>query len=99
MSLFSRSSIDNSVFFSTVCLLVVLNVSQYAFNLGEVASDRLSLTFGFPCSYYSESLLLNRGRVSYWGIIGDLMFALILGLLTGYLASRIRELVRKSRLD
>lgn len=96
MSFWRPLPIDNSVFFSTICLLVLVNVSQYVFSFGILTADSMNLTFGFPCSYYSESLLLNRGRVLYLGIIGDLMFALILGCLAGYLTFKIKGLVRRS---
>lgn len=78
---FRRIQVDLGAFVAPVLLIVVLNLCQYVFALDVTSRDGGTTDFGLPFSNYEYISILNRGRVLYLGIIGNLVVACSLGFI------------------
>lgn len=92
MQLFGRVSRNGSFLFLSVGLIILLNLGQYALGFGIVSADGWDVNFGFPFSYYEYIVVLNRGRVLYLGVIGNLLFSFIVGLFASIIVEKLRHL-------
>ncbi len=89
MADFRRIKTDFGAFLAPVLLIVLLNYCQYVFGFGVTSQDGSTTEFGFPFSYYEYLSMLNRGRVLYLGIIGNLVIACALGIIAAVVVRKV----------
>lgn len=95
MLLFRQLPFDWAVFATAGLLIVLLNAGQYFVGYGGFGlvegTDPWALTFGFPFSYYEWVFRLHRGRILYLGILGNLAFAIAIGVIASLISSLIKS--------
>ncbi|CAN5376140.1 hypothetical protein BH20ACI2_BH20ACI2_25620 [soil metagenome] len=93
--IFRRLLIDGAVFSTSALIIVLLNAGQYFMGYGGYGFvkgvDPSGLTLGFPFTYYYFSFAVYEGEVIYLGIIGNLVFAAVIGAIAGVIAALLRS--------
>jgi len=68
--------------FSALAFIPVVNVLQYVFGF-EVHSESGMLIYGLPFAFYEYIFMFNLGRVLPFGLVGDILVSVALGIAGG----------------